>query len=189
MKPKISRRLSKTACIQTTKTWIKTFVIGMNLCPFAKLPFQNNDIRYKVTKAAHPNELLEVLIRELENLADPPGEFVETVLIIHPNCLQEFDDYLDFLSVTTALLEEMELDGVFQIASFHPDYQFEGTKPEAVENYTNRSPYPMLHLLREESVSKAVEHYPGIDSIPDKNIANLRALGISAIKARWNELK
>lgn len=174
--------------IRHTKQWIQEFVIGMNFCPFAKSPFRTDKIRYLLTETNEQETLLQTLMNELLWLHEIPAEEVETSLIIHPNVLQNFEEYNDFLAVTDALLEDLGLEGIFQIASFHPDYQFADAAVDAVENYTNRAPYPMLHLLRESSVTLATAHYPDVDSIPDKNIAKLRAFGIEEVKSRLDEL-
>ncbi|MEM9991249.1 MAG: DUF1415 domain-containing protein, partial [Bacteroidota bacterium] len=166
----------------------QTFVLDMNLCPFAKRPFQMDKIRYKVTVTDSPEELLQALMEELLWLQQTPAQTVETSLLIHPMALQRFEAYNEFLEITDALLDDLELQGIFQIVSFHPHYQFADTTPDDVENYTNRSPYPMLHILRESSVAQAVIHYPDVDAIPEKNITKLRALGIENIKSRLDEL-
>ncbi len=174
--------------IAQTKAWIEHFVIALNLCPFAKHPFQKDNIRYIVCKSPQLEDLAQMLYQELQLLHATPAKEVETSLIIHPNVLQNFEDYNQFLAVAEALLDDLALEGIIQIASFHPHYQFADARPDAAENYSNRSPFPMLHLLREDSVTQAVEHYPNIDAIPEKNIANLRALGISEIQTRLDEL-
>ena len=173
--------------IEHIKAWIESFVIGYNFCPFAKHPFQNNSIRYVLNETTKEEALLQTLYEELKVIQEQPK--TETTLIIHPNVLVSFEDYNQFLAAADWMLEDLELEGIIQIASFHPDYQFADAAPNAVENYTNRSPYPMLHLLREASVTEAVEHYSDVHSIPDKNIAKLRDLGILEIKVRLNELK
>ncbi len=175
--------------IVETQAWIKSFVIGLNLCPFAKHPFQQDSIRYVLCEVQTQEALLQKLYEELLLLQKTPHSETETTVLIHPNVLQDFNDYNEFLAIAEALLEDLELEGIIQIASFHPDYQFADAATDAVENYTNRAPYPMLHLLREASVTQAIEHYPDVDSIPEQNIANLRRLGISTIKSRLNELK
>jgi hypothetical protein len=173
--------------ITITQNWVKEFIVGMNFCPFAKAPFTQERIRYILEESDDIDEFAKTLFRELAYLKNNPE--VETTLIIHPNLLNNFQEYLLFLEVAEQLLEEIGLEGIFQIASFHPDYQFEGTAPDDVENYTNRSPFPMLHILREESVSKAVDTFPNLEDIPQQNIVRLQALGIAAVKQRWNEIR
>ena len=165
------------AVIEATRRWISSVVIGLNLCPFARRVFAGELIRYAVTAATDPAALRTELAAELTALANAPRESVETTLLIHPSALSDFLDYNDFLADADQLVDDLELRGVIQIASFHPDYRFAGTKPDAVENYTNRSPFPMLHLLREESVSEVNRDPAATAEIPERNIATLKALG------------
>ena len=160
---------------QQTKDWVESFVIALNLCPFARSPFERQSIRYTVCEAKNTEDLLRDLIFELQNINSNLD--IETTLLIHPEVLQDFDAYNQFLIVVDALLENMELEGIVQIASFHPNYCFADEEPSDVSNYTNRSPYPMLHLIREESINQAVKGYKNIDKIPATNIAKLRELG------------
>lgn len=161
--------------IQQTKTWLKQTVIGHNFCPFAGVPFAKDNIRYWMLKGSNPEENLEILVREMEYLQAHPE--IETSLLIVPNALLDFHAYLDFLEIAMALLVEQGYEGVFQLASFHPQYQFEGSEKEDAANFTNRSPYPMLHLLREESVTKALESHPDPAGIPERNITYAREKG------------
>ena len=161
--------------IDSVRKWVESFVVEFNLCPFVKRELVNNRIRFAVTEAATEEQLLIALQTELELLNN--DESIETTLLIHPHVLQNFYYYNEFLSVADSLLVEMNLEGVYQIASFHPDYQFGGTDPDDVENYTNRSPYPMLHLLREDSLEKAIANYPDVDQIPTRNIELMNRLG------------
>lgn len=160
-----------------TRTWLEKAVIGLNLCPFAKAPHLGGRIRYAVSLAETPDELRADLVDELETLAAADPEEIETTLLIHPRVFADFLDYNDFLEVADETLEDLDLVGEIQVASFHPRYQFAGTEPDDIENYTNRSPYPMLHLLRESSVDAAVAAYPDTAQIYEKNIETLRALG------------
>jgi hypothetical protein len=163
--------------IDGTRRWISSMVIGLNLCPFARRVFGTDKIRYVVTGAADEKTLLAELADELKTLASSPISKVETTLLIHPRVLGRFLDYYDFLGVGELLLEDLGLRGAIQIASFHPDYQFAGTAPSAVENYTNRSPYAMLHLLREDSISKVASDPDELLEIPRRNVATMRGLG------------
>lgn len=163
--------------ISSTAAWLDKAVIGLNLCPFAKAVQVKQQVRYVVSLAKTPETLLEDLERELELLAEANPEKIETTLLIHPLALNDFLDFNDFLDVADGMLEEMELDGILQVASFHPDYQFAGTEQDDIENYTNRSPYPTLHLLREESIDKAVEAFPEAEQIYEKNMETMRELG------------
>jgi hypothetical protein len=167
--------------IGATRRWVKTVVVALNLCPFAKRELQRDSVRFSVSAAVTEEQLLMDLQTELELLAD--DKKVETSLLIHPEILQDFDDYNQFLNYSDELLVAMELNGVFQIASFHPDYQFAGAEQDAAENFSNRSPYPMLHLIRESSVEKAVASYPGSDQIPQRNIELLQGLGLAKMQA------
>lgn len=163
--------------IADTQKWLEKAVIGLNLCPFAKAVHVKNQIRYVVSAATTPEALLADLIAELETLAECSAQKIETTLLIHPDTLTDFLDYNDFLDVADAAVEDRDLGGVLQVASFHPQYQFDGTQADDIDNYTNRSPYPTLHLLREESIEKAVAAYPQTDTIFEKNIETLRRLG------------
>ena len=170
--------------IAATQRWLERAVIGLNLCPFAKAVHVKNQIRYVVSAAQTPDELLRDLLRELEVLAEANPETIETTLLIHPQVLQDFLDYNDFMEVVDAALEEVDLNGELQVASMHPQYQFADTAPDDISNYTNRSPYPTLHLLREASVERAVVAFPEAEQIFDKNIETLRRLG----HAGWGAL-
>jgi len=163
--------------IALTQKWLEKAVIGLNLCPFAKAVHIKNQIRYVVTDATTAEELMDVLMEELEFLAEANPEKVDTTLIMHPQVLKDFEDYNDFLDIADEALEEMDLDGILQVASFHPDYQFADTGKDDIDNYTNRSPYPTLHLLREESVDRAVEAFPEAQDIFEKNIETMQKLG------------
>lgn len=163
--------------LQETKAWLEKAVIGLNLCPFAKAVHAGNRIRYAVSPAETPEALLADLLAELRILADADPEEVETTLLIHPGVLTDFLDYNNFLDVADDALDDLDLVGEIQIASFHPLYQFAGSDPDDIENYTNRSPYPMLHLLREESVDRAVEAFPETEKIYETNMETLRSLG------------
>lgn len=163
--------------IATTQAWLERAVIGLNLCPFAKAVHVKKQIRYVVSPATDAEALLADVMRELELLAESSPEKIETTLLIHPHALNDFLDYNDFLEVVDATLEDMELDGELQVASMHPAYQFADTEADDIGNYTNRSPYPTLHLLRESSVEKAVAAFPEADRIFEKNIETMKALG------------
>ncbi len=163
--------------IAETQMWMEKAVIGLNLCPFAKAVHVKKQIRYVVSAAQTPEALLEELIVELQDLAAVDPEEVDTTLLIHPGTLTDFLDYNDFLDVADAAVEDLGLEGEIQVASFHPQFQFADTKPDDIDNYSNRSPYPTLHLLREDSIERAVEAFPDAADIFEKNIETLRALG------------
>jgi hypothetical protein len=163
--------------VAATRAWLEKAVIGLDLCPFARAVYVKDQIRYSVSEAATPEALLADLRGELQLLAAADPAAVETTLLIHPRVLAEFLDYNDFLDAADLALADLGLVDDIQIASFHPRYQFAGTGPDDVENCTNRSPYPMLHLLREASVERAVASVPDPAQIFGKNIATLRRLG------------
>lgn len=163
--------------IAETQAWIEKAVIGLNLCPFAKSVYVKQQIRYVVSAANDVAVLATELEAELLALQAADPVKTDTTLLILPDTLGDFLDYNDFLTVADNLLEELELDGDIQIASFHPDYQFAGTAADDIENYTNRSPYPILHLLREASIERAVDAFPEAEMIFEKNMETLRKLG------------
>ena len=163
--------------LQATRMWLERAVIGLNLCPFAKAVHHKGLIRWVLSEATEPGELLALLEAEMQHLLRTDAQQTDTTLIVHPGVLQDFFDFNDFLGLAEDRLAELGLDGVLQIASFHPDYQFADAAPDAVDNLSNRSPYPTLHLLREDSVSRAVDAYPETDSIYEDNIRTLRRLG------------
>ncbi|GAA0527693.1 MULTISPECIES: DUF1415 domain-containing protein [Pigmentiphaga] len=169
--------LTHPAIIDATRAWLEKAVIGLNLCPFAKAVHTKGQIQYVVSDARDPDALLEELGACLRTLAQSDPEQVDTLLLIHPWTLADFYDYNEFLDEADAAVEALGLEGEIQVASFHPDYQFAGTGADDIENYSNRSPYPTLHLLREASVDKAVEAFPEAESIYERNIETLRELG------------
>ena len=163
--------------IAATREWLEKAVIGLNLCPFAKAVHAGNQIRYAVSDAQTLEALLADLGRELQMLAAADRADVETTLLIHPRVLVDFVDYNDFLDIADAAVEELGFVGTIQVASFHPQYRFADTEPDAIENFSNRSPWPMLHLLREESVERAIAAFPDVARIPERNIETLRSIG------------
>ena len=168
---------AETQVIADTRLWLERAVIGLNLCPFARAEYVRNRIAFRVTEAITPEALLselEVAVREL--IAIEPSK-IETTLLIHPRVLQDFLDYNEFLGEAEALLARMDLDGVVQIASFHPRYQFAGEDPGDMSHFTNRSPFPMLHLLREASVERAVSSGENAATIVARNLKTVRSLG------------
>jgi hypothetical protein len=169
--------------IQQTQHWIASVVIGLNLCPFAQRVFQSGQIRYHVTTTDDQEELLQSLTRELQALAAGTNPGIETTLLIHPNVLNHFLDYVDFLVLADQQIRRLQLQGIIQLASFHPQYQFAEAEPDAVENYTNRSPYPMLHLLREESISKVASDPDKLLEIPKRNRQTMMQLGRERLEA------
>ena len=165
------------SALEETTTWLEKAVIGLNLCPFAKAVHSKGQIRWVLSDATEPTALLELLVHELQHLAAADPESVDTTLIVHPQVMQDFMDFNDFLGVAEAALAELNMDGVLQIASFHPQFQFAGTDIDDITNATNRSPYPTLHLLREDSVERAVAAFPAAEDIFERNINTLQRLG------------
>ena len=170
--------------VAQTRRWLERAVIGLNLCPFAKAVHAKQQVRFVLSDATTPEALLEQLAEELVYLRDVAPEEVDTTLIIHPDVLNDFLEYNDFLDNADAAVETLDLEGVIQVASFHPYYQFAGTAFGDVENFTNRAPYPTLHLLREDSVSRAVDAFPDADAIIDRNIQTVTRLGAEG----WHRL-
>jgi hypothetical protein len=169
--------MSEEEVLIQTHHWLEKAVIGLNLCPFAKAVYVKNQVRLVVSRARHADDLLEELDRELDLLVATPADEIDTTLLIHATLFEDFLDFNDFLEVADGVVEEHELDGVIQLASFHPRFQFDGTEPDDISNYTNRAPFAMLHLLREASVEKAVEAFPQAEAIFEENIKTLEKLG------------
>ncbi|MFS2032943.1 DUF1415 domain-containing protein [Polaromonas sp. CT11-55] len=169
--------------LDKTRLWLEKAVIGLNLCPFAKAVYVKNQVRLVVSHARHADDLLEELDRELDLLVATPAEEVDTTLLIHPTLFEDFLDFNDFLEIAEGVVDEHGLEGVIQLASFHPRFQFEGTEPEDIGNYTNRAPFAILHLLREDSVERAVEAFPEAEAIFEQNIQVLEKLGHQGWKA------
>ncbi len=167
--------------ISITKKWIYEVVIGCNFCPFAAREVQRNSIRYKVEESKDKAACLLTLIQECERLDKEAS--IETTFIIFPDTFTSFQSFLDLLSFSGKLLKKQRYEGVYQLASFHPEYRFGGAPANDAANYTNRSPYPMLQLLREDSVEKALAHYAGsAEEIPERNIRFAREKGLAYMK-------
>lgn len=175
--------VSKQQVLDDTRVWLERAVIGLNLCPFAKSVHVKGQIHYAVSSAETPEALLEDLKKELNDLLALDASARDTTLLIAPECLQDFLDFNDFLAQADDALLELELDGVLQIASLHPAYQFAGTRADDITNYTNRSPYPTLHLLREDSIDRAVEAFPQAETIYERNMQTLQELGTAGWEA------
>ncbi len=166
-----------------TRHWIEKAVIGLNLCPFARAVYVKNQVRIVVSRARHLDALLDELDAELTLLKDTPADEIDTTLLVHPSLFPDFFVFNDFLNVVDDVVAEHELEGVIQVASFHPQFQFEGVDADDISNATNRSPYPTLHLLREDSVERAIESDAGdAEKIVERNIATLRELGAEGWK-------
>ncbi len=166
--------------ISQTKKWLSGFIIEHNICPFAKREYDNDSIHYEVVLSDKLENQLQELIYSCEQLDS--NEAIETSLLILPNGLSDFDDFLDFLELSNDLMHQQSYEGVYQLASFHPQYCFEGVESDDASNFTNRSPYPMLHLIREASLEKVLAHYPNPEDIPSRNIEYTRELGSAALQ-------
>lgn len=177
--------LDDEVILALSKAWLEEAVIGLNLCPFANAVHRRGQIAWKLSHARTPEALLGELGHALQSLLDTPAEITDTCLLIHPRVLNDFLDFNDFLSVADELLDDSGLAGIFQIASFHPDYRFGGVDADDITNHTNRSPFPMLHLLREESLDKAIAAMPDSDQIVERNLETLRKLGENG----WHQLQ
>jgi len=161
---------------QETRQWLQQVVVGLNLCPFAHRPLQDDTIRIQVTGCSDEASLLQVLFDEILLLQESPEQAVETTLLVLTDVLQSFDEFNQFLDLSDQLLIDRGWQGLFQVASFHPQYCFHGVEADAAENLTNRSPWPVLHLIREESLERAVAQYPDPHLIPQRNIERVSAL-------------
>jgi uncharacterized protein len=174
-----------TDAVTSTQRWLERAVIGLNLCPFAKAVYVKRQIRYAVTAATTADALLEELRHELELLRHADPEEIDTTLLIHPKVLNDFIDYHLFLREADAAVRDLGQEGSLQIASFHPAYEFAGSAPDDIANCTNRSPHPMLHLLREASIDRAVAAFPDAATIYERNIDTLRRLGHEGWRRLW----
>ena len=163
--------------IADVEQWLDEVVIGLDLCPFAARPRREKRVRIVVSHATDEEALLNDLQAELEHLSDTPAAELETTLLAIPDMLEDFADYNDFLDAVDLWVAQFGWEGDLQVASFHPQYQFADTELDDAGNLTNRSPWPLLHIIREESLEKAIEHYPDVDAIPERNIARMKALG------------
>lgn len=179
--------MSVEEVIATTKRWVERSVVGLNLCPFAESPYRSGRLRFVVSEQRSAAALLQDLDSELQVLAAANPMQCETTLLIHPWVLTDFMEYNSFLEVCDARVAGLGLEGEVQVASFHPQYQFQGSQPEDIENYTNRSPYPMLHLLREASVERAIAAVGDTDEIYLRNMRTLRALGHAGWQRLWRD--
>ncbi len=169
--------MTENDVVSITRDWLEKAVIGLNLCPFAKSVYGKEQVRYVVSQARHTDALLEELDAELDLLAAADPEKIDTTLLIIPQLLQDFMDFNDLTALAEEAVVEHELEGVLQVASFHPRFQFEGTEPDAISNYTNRAPLPIWHLIREASLARAVAAYPNPEAIYERNIETLERLG------------
>lgn len=169
--------MNENEIIHQTQNWVEKVVVGLNFCPFAQREVENKRVRYAISTAISPEQALEDLLREIHNLEDNP--VTETTLMIYPLGFSDFDDYLDLMDLAEALIEDQKYEGIFQVASFHPNYIFADSHEDDAANYTNRSPYPMLHLLREASLERVLEHQPNPEAIPERNVKFAREKGLA----------
>jgi hypothetical protein len=167
--------------IASTQAWLKTVVIGLNVCPFARREVERGSVKFELETSTDVATCLENLILQCECLDQDDN--IETTLLVYANAFSEFDDYLDFVAIAQDLLEAEHYEGVYQLATFHPHYCFQGATEDDAANFTNRSPFPMLHLLRESSLTEALAHYPNPDTIPVNNITLMRQIGLGTLQA------
>lgn len=180
--------ISSDTVLAATRHWIEKAVIGLNLCPFARAVYVKNQVRIVVSTARHLDAFLDDLDRELDLLVNTPADQIDTTLLVHPTLFPDFEVFNDFLNVVDDVVAEHELEGVIQVAPFHPLFQFDGTAPDDVTNATNRAPFPILHLLREDSVERAIETAGGdADAIVERNLQTLRDLGADGWRALMAE--
>ena len=172
--------------VDACKSWLELVVIGHNFCPFAKQEFDQGNIHFALSEATDFEEGLQHLIKECERLDDNDG--IETTLIVYAKLLTDFEDFLDFVDMANQLITMQGYEGVYQLANFHPDYCFEGEEKNDASNYTNRSPFPMLHLIRESSLEKAVASYPSPERIPENNIKLAREKGSDYFDTLLNKI-
>jgi hypothetical protein len=180
-----STDISPELAIAQTRAWVRRAVVGLNLCPFARAVDVKDQVRYVHSDATDAETLLATLCVELQRLADTAPEQVDTTMIVHPRVFADFEDFNDFLELADAAVEDLNLDGILQVASFHPQFQFADTDPDDITNATNRAPWPTLHLLREESVDRAVAAFPEAEAIFERNMETLDKLGV----AGWTKLR
>ena len=168
--------------MERTKQWLEDVVVGLNLCPFAKPVVKAKSLRYALSHGTQADELLSFFCAELDYINRADELKTATTIVVLPNCLGDFYDYLDFLAACEHKLKECELEGVFQLASFHPHYLFAGVEEDDISHYTNRSPYPMIHIIRESQMSRVLAKHPNPDAIPERNIALLKSMGKDALE-------
>lgn len=172
---------STSSITSHTRRWIEQFVVGLNLCPFAAPVLRGQQLRIALCSDGDAADLITAVHAELERLQNTPESELATSVLVFSRALADFNDYLDFLTLAEQLSWQMGLEGIVQIASFHPHYQFAGSAVDDVANFTNRSPYPMLHFIREQAVSRALDRYPSAEQIPQRNIEKLQTMGSAAV--------
>ena len=177
------------AVIERVQAWLQEMVIGLDLCPFAAAPVRGGRVRYTVCDATGPDAIFQAFLTELDSFLQLPASEAETGLFILSEGLADFDDYLDMLALLEQALAEAGLEGIVQLASFHPDYVFAGSDPDDPANFSNRAPYPIFHLIREQELEKVLAGYPDPEAIPARNIARLRELGLEELQRRLAALR
>jgi len=175
-------------CQKQVENWLRDVVLGLNLCPFAEWPVKENLVKFSISSAEKDEDILEELKREFAYLDEVSPSVVETTLLVLPTQLSDFYQYNDFLDKVDALIIDLDREGIYQVASFHPDYQFAGTGPDDKENLTNRSPFPIFHIIREQSLETAIATYPDIHNVPKNNIERILSLDKAQIKSLFHYL-
>lgn len=174
--------MNEDTVIRQTRCWVESVVVGLGLCPFARHVLENDQLRITVCMSPDEADLMQALVDELTRLDSTPASEIDTTLLVHPQVLTDFSRYNEFLWLFDELLHDRGYEGVYQLASFHPGYCFEGSNENDPANYTNRSPWPMLHLLREDSLERAIAVYPDTEQIPERNVECLRGMGLDAVQ-------
>ena len=173
---------------QTVRAWLESFVVELDLCPFAKPTLRAGSVRIAVCTFVEQEAIFRSFLSELDHLQNTPEQELVTTLLVFSEALAGFDEYLDCVAGAEQLLADAGLEGFVQLASFHPDYVFEGESPRSASQFSNRAPYPIIHLLREDTLERVLHDYPDPENIPQRNIQTLEQLGVDALKARWQGL-
>ena len=174
---------------QQVRAWLDHFVVGLNLCPFARPVVASAALRISICDSKQLQQVAEAFMAELDLIQQSPESDIATTLLVLPNALNDFEEYLSFIENAEALIDQMGLTGVIQLASFHPDYQFEAESSDSASHFTNRSPYPLIHFLREEMMERVLENFPNPEQIPQCNIQKLEAMGHGAVEQILQSLK
>jgi hypothetical protein len=178
-----------TVVKQHIRDWLQTFIVELNLCPFARPVVATDRLRIEICESEDLDQLHRAFLIELDLIQQSSEQEIATTLFVMPNALADFDEYLMFIDNAEALIEELGLDGTIQLASFHPDYLFDGEAEDSASHFSNRSPYPVIHFLREEMLSAALEEFPNPEQIPLRNISTLEKIGRAEIELRWQKMK
>ena len=173
---------------QQVRAWLEHFVVGLNLCPFASPVVSSDGLRIKICESTELEQIMQTFLTELDLIQSTSELDIATTLLVIPNALGNFEEYLDVIDLAETLLIEVGLEGIIQLASFHPLYQFDGEPEESASHFSNRSPYPLIHLLREDMMASALSSFPNPQTIPLKNISTLESIGREEIQRRWNQI-